>query len=104
MNELQKLSRKLDIDHAARIELEIAAALALVKSAAELALDSILHRADRLGDLFRVVRRAVDRVLGEASDLGTECRIAGDRAQLDQRLSFPQPRFLLVIAAERLQR
>src|SRR5215470_9678624 len=46
----------------------------------------------------RIWRLAVDGVGRELRDLLAERAIAGDRAQLDQRLALPQPRVLGVVA------
>src|SRR5262245_9182923 len=103
VDELHVLGGKLDIDHTAGVELEITAA-SLVEAATELALDSIAHRANRLGYLLCVVRRPVHGLGSEPRNLGAERGIASDRPQLDQRLALPQARVVLVIAPPRRER
>src|SRR5512140_165790 len=62
VNELQVLRGELDVDHATRAGLEIV-------RRAELGVDAVAQRGDRLGDLARVVRGTVDGLGGESRDL-----------------------------------
>src|SRR5689334_22874982 len=97
VNELQKLSRELDIDHTTRTYFEVILS-------AELAFDFVAHRADGFRHLGLIVRGTVDRLLGDSCHLRAQGRVARDRTQLHERLMLPEPRFLLVVATKRRER
>ena len=99
VQQLQELDRELDVPDAPGAGLHLsspAAALGLL-------LDLPLHRLD-LVDLGKAQEPLVDERLNRVDELRPEGRVAGHRADLDERLALPRPAEGVVIRQRTRQR